>query len=151
MYAIRSYYEFTSGFPAGAQLWYDTVYSSSGEMIFRVYLTTDTQLSENDQFYIQVNNLDLSTTSSDSIQLLNTDEFVKPNQSYPDDYTNINTFDNHQTTINNLTYVGIGTEGNDHSWLSSDKNGGEFITTPIVAVITSYSIHYTKLYDLQVS
>nr|WP_321237774.1 retention module-containing protein [uncultured Tolumonas sp.] len=107
--------------PAGTSLHYDLLYSASGEMMFRVYLsaTTTVALSEPNQFDIYVNNADGTS------QIINSDEFVKPHESY--NYTYDATFDTHTTTITNST--GDGTNLHDQSWLSSDTNGGEFTSS----------------------
>ena len=46
-----------------------------------------------------------------------------------------------------IPYASIREEYNDNIYFSDDTNEEDFITTTAVGVITSYSIHYTKLYE----
>ena len=111
---------------------YEKLYSSDGQMIFRVYVTaiTETVLAPDDQFNINVLN------ASGSSLLLNSDEFVRPHSNYNIDYSDPSTFD-----------TGTAGAGADKDWLSTysfdgdDVNGGEF-STGTITLQTGVTQHY---------
>ena len=117
---------------------YEKLYSSDGQMIFRVYVTaiTETVLAPDDQFNINVLN------ASGSSLLLNSDEFVRPHSNYNIDYSDPSTFD-----------TGTAGAGADKDWLSTysfdgdDVNGGEF-STGTIALQTGVTQHYGASNDI---
>lgn len=110
--------------PNSAILSYEQIYSESGDMMFRVYLTATSQttLSPSNQFDISVNN-----AVAGSALIINSDEFVAPHANNHYDYST--SFDTHTVS-----------DGSDHAWLSSDVNGGEF--APTITYETGVTVDY---------
>ena len=140
----------TKSLPDGVTLTYEELYSSNGATTFRVYLTAVTadpdtdhsdypdsvELTASNQFYINVVGSDSvnlvlepdSVFGSEQSILINTDEFVKPNSSYHDIYD-----------------ISTNATGNETAIFESGTT--HYNSATGICVITSYSIHYTKLYE----
>ncbi|MDC7709109.1 type I secretion C-terminal target domain-containing protein, partial [Vogesella indigofera] len=114
-----------SSLPTGTTGYWEKLYSANGDTLFRFYLTAGdadvvmSQSSSSGQFDIQLLGDDLS--SSTNVHIINSDEYVKPHNNYPDNYA---------TNFDSAT---AGDDA-DRDWLSSDTNGGEFAVSGPITV-----------------
>ncbi len=108
--------------PTGTTGYWEKLYTANGDTLFRFYLTagdTDVVMDQNDQFKLQL--LGDGLSSSTNVQIINSDEYVRPHNNYQGDYST--DFDS-----------GTAGDGADRDWLSSDTDGGEFAVTGPVSV-----------------
>ncbi|MGM8062883.1 type I secretion C-terminal target domain-containing protein, partial [Vogesella indigofera] len=114
-----------SSLPTGTTGYWEKLYTANGDTLFRFYLTAGdadvvmSQSSSSGQFDIQL--LGDGLSSSTEVHIINSDEYVKPHNNYPDNYAT----DFDSATAGN---------GADRDWLSSDTNGGEFAVSGPITV-----------------
>jgi len=110
-----------SSLPTGTLFNTEKLYTGNGDTLFRVYLTASggdvvlTNSATGGQFYVDV----VGVTPNPVVQIINSDEYVKPHSSFNENY---------DASFESLT---LGLAGNDYAWQSNDPNGGELTVTPI--------------------